>query len=147
MTPVDLIALGAVLTNIAAYAMRTMIPLRMAAISTNILFIAYSAMSGVVPTLILHVILLPLNTYRLIQMQRLVRDVSAACSSDLQFDWIKDFTTRRSFQAGEVLFEKGAPANDMFFLISGRCRMRELNREFAAGDVIGELGLVTNNNV
>jgi len=147
MGPVEIVALGAVLTNIAAYAMRTMIPLRIAAISTNILFIAYSAMGGVVPTLILHAILLPLNTYRLMQMQRLVRDVDAACSADLQFDWIKDFTTRRSFAAGTVLFERGAPASEMYILLSGRCRLNDLHHEFVAGDVIGELGLVTNDNV
>jgi len=147
MSPVDVVALAAVLTNIAAYAMRTMIPLRVAAISTNVLFIAYSAMSGIVPTLVLHAILLPLNTYRLIQMQRLVRDVTAACNTDLQFDWLRDFTTRRSFIAGQVLFEKGAPADEMFILLSGRCRLRDLDKEFTAGDVIGELGLVTSNNV
>src|SRR5215510_6579932 len=127
MGVIEIVALGAVLTNIAAYAMRTMIPLRMAAISTNILFIAYSIMGGVLPTLILHVILLPLNTYRLIQMQRLVRDVDAACSADLQFDWLRDFTTRRSFAAGTVLFERGAAANEMFILLSGRCRLHDLN--------------------
>jgi hypothetical protein len=147
MTIVDVVAIAAVLTNIAAYSMRTMIPLRIVAISTNVLFIAYSIMGGVVPTLILHVILLPLNTYRLIQMQRLVRDVTEACSADLQFDWIRDFTTRRAFKAGEVLFQKGAPASEMFILLSGRCRLRDLAREFGAGDAIGELGLVTNNNV
>jgi CRP/FNR family cyclic AMP-dependent transcriptional regulator len=147
LTLIDVVALGAVLTNIAAYAMRTMIPLRIAAISTNVLFITYSAMSGVVPTLILHAILLPLNTYRLVQMQRLVRDVTAACSSDLQFDWLRDFSMRRSFAAGQVLFEKGAPANEMFILLSGRCRLRDLGKDFTAGDVIGELGLVTTNNV
>ena len=147
MTLVDIVAVGAVLTNIAAYAMRTMVPLRMAAISTNVLFIAYSMMSGIIPTLILHTILLPLNIYRLIQMQRLVRDVTAACSGDLHFDWLRDFSTRRSFAAGQVLFEKGAAADEMFILLSGRCRLRDLAKEFAAGDVIGELGLVTTNNV
>src|SRR5215470_19043152 len=147
MGVVEIVALGAVLTNVAAYAMRTMIPLRVAAISTNILFIAYSIMGGVMPTLILHAILLPLNTYRLMQMQRLVRDVDAACSADLQFDWIKDFTTRRSFTAGTVLFERGAPASEMYILLSGRCRLRDVQHEFVAGDVIGELGLVTNANV
>src|SRR5262245_66628892 len=106
MTLVDIVAVGAVLTNIAAYAMRTMVPLRMAAISTNVLFIAYSLMSGIVPTLILHAILLPLNIYRLIQMQRLVSDVTEACSKDLQLDWLRDFTTTRSFKAGDVLFER-----------------------------------------
>lgn len=147
MTLVDIVAVGAVLTNIAAYAMRTMVPLRMAAISTNVLFIAYSLMSGVVPTLILHAMLLPLNTYRLIQMQRLLSDVTEACGKDLQFDWLRDFTTKRSFNAGDVLFERGAPASEMFILLSGRCRLRDLAREFVAGDVIGELGLVTSNNV
>ena len=147
LTMIDVVALGAVLTNIAAYAMRTMIPLRIAAISTNVLFIAYSAMSGVVPTLILHAILLPLNTYRLLQMQRLVRDVTDACSGGLQFDWLRDFSIRRSFTAGQVLFEKGAPAREMFILLSGRCRLRDLGKDFSAGDVIGELGLLTTNNV
>ena len=47
MTVLDVVATAAVLTNIAAYAMRTMIPLCIAAISTNVLFIAYSVIGGV----------------------------------------------------------------------------------------------------
>ena len=83
MTFIDTIAYAAVGLNIVGYSMRRMIPLRIAAIATNVLFIVYSVMAGIHPTLYLHAILLPLNAYRLREMLRLVRDVELAAKGNL----------------------------------------------------------------
>jgi hypothetical protein len=48
--------------------MRTMIPLRVAGITSNCLFIVFGFFGAVYPTLVLHAALLPLNTLRLYQM-------------------------------------------------------------------------------
>jgi CRP/FNR family cyclic AMP-dependent transcriptional regulator len=49
---------------LATFCMKTMIPLRAVAICSNFAFIIYGFYDGVHPVLILHAILLPLNTWR-----------------------------------------------------------------------------------
>ena len=50
------------------FCMKTMMPLRLVAIGSNVAFIAYGAVNGLVPILILHSLLLPLNTLRTVQI-------------------------------------------------------------------------------
>ena len=44
------------------FAMRTMLPLRLVGIAGNIAFIAYGLHQGLLPVVLLHILLLPLNT-------------------------------------------------------------------------------------
>ena len=132
---VNFVAAIAVLANIAGYLMKTMIPLRLIAIVTNFLFIAYSILATVYPTLVLHIILLPINVVRFVQMKRLIRQVNEAANGDLSMDWLKPFSTERRFEAGTVLFRKGDAATELHFVISGRCRVVEPNIEMGAGSV------------
>ena len=59
---IGFIASGLVL---AAFGMKDMVNLRIVAICSNIAFIAYALLLDLPPVLILHVILLPLNGWRL----------------------------------------------------------------------------------
>lgn len=52
---------------LAAFGMKDMINLRIVAICSNVAFIAYALALNLVPILVLHVILLPLNGWRLAQ--------------------------------------------------------------------------------
>jgi hypothetical protein len=146
MTLVDVVAYGAVGLNILGYSMRRMIPLRMAAIGTNILFIIYSILAGVYPTLYLHLILLPLNAYRLREMLRLVKEVSLAAKGTLTLDWLKPFTHTRNYETGEVVFRKGDEATNMAFVVRGKFKLSELGLELGTGALIGELGLLAPDN-
>ena len=139
---VMIIAAAAVILNIIGYLMKTMIPLRLVAMVTNCLFITWSSLAAVYPTLILNLILLPINALRFYQMKRLIRQVNEAANGDLSFDWLKPFTTKRHFEAGTTLFQKGDPASELHFIISGRYRVVERNIDISAGSVIGELGLL-----
>jgi CRP/FNR family cyclic AMP-dependent transcriptional regulator len=146
MTLVDVVAYGAVGLNIVGYSMRRMIPLRMAAIGTNVLFIIYSILAGVYPTLYLHLILLPLNAYRLREMLRLVKEVSLAAKGTLTLDWLKPFTHTRNYESGEVVFHKGDDATNMAFVVRGKFKLSELGLELGTGALIGELGLLAPDN-
>lgn len=146
MTLVDVVAYGAVGLNILGYSMRRMIPLRMAAIGTNVLFIIYSILAGVYPTLYLHLILLPLNAYRLREMLRLVKEVSLAAKGTLTLDWLKPFTHTRNYETGEVVFRKGDEATNMAFVVRGKFKLSELGLELGTGALIGELGLLAPDN-
>lgn len=139
---VMIVSAAAVILNIIGYLMKTMIPLRIVAMTTNCLFILWSSMASVYPTLILNLILLPINSLRLFQMKRLIRQVNEAANGDLSMDWLKPFTTKRHVAAGTVLFNKGDPADELHFIISGRFRVVERNVDIGAGGIIGELGLL-----
>src|SRR5260370_18157590 len=80
---------------VATLSMRTMIPLRVFGILTNIILIASAIPTRNYPTLALHAVLLPLNTYRLHPMLHLLRDVQQSVNSDLSMEWLKPVRTQR----------------------------------------------------
>lgn len=133
--------IAAILT-VATYSMRTMIPLRVIGICANCLFIAYGYFGAVYPQLLLHAVLLPLNSVRLYQMMRLVALVKQASDSDLSMDWIKSFTATRACRAGETIFTKGDVADAMYYPVSGSYLLAEIGIEVTPGQVVGEMGLV-----
>ena len=139
---VMLVSAAAVILNIIGYLMKTMIPLRIVAMATNCLFSLWSSMALVYPTLILNCILLPINAMRFGQMKKLIKQVDEAAHGDLNMDWLKPFTTSRSFTAGTVLFNKGEAATELHFIMSGRFRVVERDVEIGAGSILGELGLL-----
>jgi CRP/FNR family transcriptional regulator, cyclic AMP receptor protein len=62
---------------LAAFGMKDMINLRIVAICSNVAFVTYAIMLNLQPILILHVILLPLNAWRLAQELQSRRMVQA----------------------------------------------------------------------
>lgn len=128
--------------TIATLSMRTMVPLRMTGIAANVAFVAYGLMFGSLPTVILHCILFPLNVYRLAEMLTLIKQVKAASAGDLNMDWLKPFMHKRPIEAGEILFRKGDEANHMYFVVTGRLHLNEIDIEVRPGSVVGELGML-----
>jgi CRP-like cAMP-binding protein len=131
---------------VATTTMRTMIPLRIFGILTNVVLIASSIPSHNYPTGLLHAVLLVLNSYRLHQMLQLVRDVKRSVNSDLSMDWLKPFMTERKCAAGEMLFYKDEKAEDMLYIVSGRFRLVESGIELPVGAIVGELGMLSPSN-
>src|SRR5881398_2284946 len=128
---------------VATLSMRTMIPLRVFGILTNIILLASAIPTRNYPTLFLHSVLLPLNAYRLLQ---LVRDVKKSVNSDLSMEWLKPFMTERKCAAGEVLFYKDEKADSMFYIVSGRFILVESGIELPVGAIVGELGMLSPSN-
>lgn len=131
---------------VAGYTMRTMIPLRIFGILTNVLLIGFSVVHHHYPVMVLHMILLPLNVYRLREMLLLVREVKKSVNSDLSMDWLRPFTTERKCTAGEVLFYKDEKADSMFYIVSGRFRLVESGIELPVGALVGEFGMLSPSN-
>ena len=132
---------------VASYTMRTMIPLRVFGMLTNIVLIATAVPTHNWLQLALHGVLLPLNGYRLHQMLQLVRDVKKSVNSDLSMEWLKPFMVERKCAAGEVLFYKDEKAEDMLYIVSGRFRLVESGIEFPVGAIVGELGMLSPSNM
>jgi energy-converting hydrogenase Eha subunit E len=66
-------------STVAAFSCSRMVALRLAAIAANVLFIAYGSALGLMPVLLLHCILLPVNLMRL---HRCIKDrPPAGCGS------------------------------------------------------------------
>ena len=139
--PVEIVGYAAAMLTIATYSMRTMIPLRVIGICANCLFIVYGYFAPVYPQLLLHGILLPLNSLRLYQMMRLVSMVRLA-SDNLSMDWVKSFTKTRACHAGETVFFKGDHADAMYYAVSGRFLLVEIGVEIPPGQVVGEMGWI-----
>ena len=139
VTVIGFIASGLV---IATLSMRTMIPLRIVGILSNVAFVTYGLLFGSIPTVVLHSILFPLNVYRLREMLNLVKQVQAASKGDLSLDWIKPFMSKRAVEAGDVLFRKGDEANHMYFVVAGQLHLNEIGIDIMPGAVVGELGML-----
>lgn len=70
------------MTNVLGYAascavlgsflMRTMVPLRLVAILSNVLFLAYGYIENIHPVVFLHMTLLPINVWRLLNAENAV---------------------------------------------------------------------------
>jgi hypothetical protein len=125
----------------ATFYMKTMTPLRSVAIASNVAFIGYGYLGGMTPILILHLALLPLNLWRLHQTRQLAKQVRRAMEGDLSFDWLIPHMSYRSFEAGETIFRKGAPARELFLITAGTVRLTELRVEVEKGSMIGEIGV------
>jgi CRP-like cAMP-binding protein len=137
--------LGALLV-FGTYSMKTMIPLRIMGLCSNCIFIVYGYMAPVYPQLLLHGVLLPLNSLRLYQMLQLVGKVRTASRGDLNMDWLKPFMSKRACKAGEIIFRKGDLSSAMFYTVSGSYRLHEIEQDVGPGQVIGELGVIAPDN-
>jgi len=134
--------LAAALVFLTFY-MKTMVPLRVIGICSNCAFIIYGYLGGLYPVLILHLILLPLNSLRLREMLQLTQQVRDTTHGDLNvMDWLRPFAATRRVQAGEALFHKGDVASDMFVVVSGRFRLAETGIEIEPPNVVGEFALL-----
>ena len=123
--------------------MKTMVPLRICEIASNVLFVAYGLLYPSYPTLVLYGILIVLNSFRLYEMLELVKKVRTASQVDLSMDWLKPFMHKRAYKKGELLFSKGDHATEMFYIVSGTCRVVELGLQMNPGQLVGELGFLT----
>lgn len=142
----EVLGFAAASLTIVTYSMKTMIPLRIVGICASSLFIVYGYITPSYPQLLLHGVLLPLNTLRLRQMIRLIAEVRAAAEGDLFVDWITPFSSRQTCRKGDTVFRKGDHADSMYFVASGRYWLVEIDTEIEPGQIVGEIGLVTPEN-
>jgi uncharacterized protein (DUF697 family)/CRP-like cAMP-binding protein len=129
--------------TVASMSMKTVIPLRIAAIAGAFFFLCSAIFARSVPSMFLYAMLLPLNSMRLYQMIELIKKVRAAASADLSMDWLQPFMTKRRYKKGAIVFRKGDHADEMFLAAKGKYRIPEINIELRPGHIFGELGLLT----
>ncbi len=125
----------------ASFYMKTIIPLRLFAIASNIAFIIYGAGAGLYPVLILHLFLFPLNIVRLMQMRKLIHNVQEASDGDYTLESLIPYMTREDLKKGDILFKKGDPAETMYYLCKGRIQLEGNGITVDKGSLLGEMGI------
>jgi len=144
---VELLGFAAAAAGLYAAYVRTIIPLRIAAIVSNAFALIYSMSHGTYPTFLLNAILLPLNVVRLRAMWNLVHEVDAASKGDLNVEWLRPYMRPRNFRAGDFLMRRGEVAGDAFYILSGEVALVEIQKVLGPGTLIGEMGLFTPGNL
>jgi len=141
MNWIDLLGYAASASVLATFCMSTMVPLRILAIGSNVLFATFGALAHIYPVLVLHVILFPVNIVRLVQILRLIRGIRTAHVTDLSVDSLLPFMSHRILQSGQVLVRKGDKADRMYYLVSGKMEIIEIGKIIEPGAVLGEIGI------
>src|ERR1019366_7731465 len=67
---------------VATLLMRTMMPLRISNMISNVFFMAFGALAGDIRTFLMYLLILPINGVRLYQMRRLVKMARSATKGD-----------------------------------------------------------------
>ena len=125
----------------------TMVRLRVYGIFSALFFMAYGVLAGVISTFLMYFLLLPINSFRLFQIVKLLRKARVAVQGDLSIDWLKPFMDSRNYKKGDLLFHKGDAANEMYLTVSGKFLVKEIGVELPPGRLLGELGFVSPNNM
>jgi CRP-like cAMP-binding protein len=131
----------------SSFFMKTIIPLRIVALVSNVAFIGYALLGltygvfgRVYPILVLHSCLLPLNVLRLRQVRALITAVHEASDEEALHALIPYMKTERTCK-GDVLFRQGEPADTLYVIQTGRVVVPEIDKHLSAGELFGEVGL------
>jgi len=131
-----------------SFFMKTIVPLRTLAIVGNVAFIGYALMGihfgifdKVLPILVLHIMLLPLNVMRLRQVKNTIRSVQAMTREHASLEALIPYMKHERINRGQWLFRKGDLADRLFILKKGRIKLVEFDKTLDAGAVFGEVGI------
>jgi hypothetical protein len=142
----NLFALVGAIFFVATLLTHTMVPLRIANLIGCAFFAGFGALAGDVKTLLLYLLMVPINGIRLRQMLTLVKKARDATQGDTSMEWLKPFMTDRKYRKGDVLFRKGDTANEMFLTVTGKFLVTEIGVSLPPGRLMGELGFLSPNN-
>ena len=132
------------LLTVAAYSVRTMLPLRILAIASSVSFALYAFVLQLWPLLAMELLLLPINLFRFWQVFALRGKVTTALETEKpEFSIVKAYGKRSRIAANATVFERGDPVDQLYFIARGRVQIDELGIDLGEGDVFGEIGFFT----
>ncbi|WFU77661.1 cyclic nucleotide-binding domain-containing protein [Bradyrhizobium sp. CIAT3101] len=146
ITLANMFALVGAIFFVATLLMQRMVPLRVANMVGCTFFAISCVLSGSVASLLLYLLLLPVNAVRLRQLLKLVKKARNATQGDRSMEWLKPFMTERRYRRGDILFRKGDAATEMFLTVTGKFLAKEIGVELPPGRLMGELGFLMPNN-
>lgn len=125
----------------ATFYMRTMLPLRLVAIASNVAFITYAVIDDLTPILILHGAMLPLNLLRLLEIRELTGKVERAASDSFTPQAILPFMKKQAMQANQTLFSIYDQADALYYIVEGEIFLPEIQQSLGPGAFFGEFAL------
>lgn len=143
LTWLDLLGYLGILLSLLSISLTTMLPLRIAALSSQVVFIAYGFFMHDYLLFILYTLIFLVNICKLLQLKRIARKVQIASISAPSFDKIIPIMTKHFLRKGEVLFHKDDVANSLYYIKEGLLEIVDLNMVTTAEDVLGEVGMFT----
>lgn len=140
---IEAIGWSASLLTIATYSMNTMLTLRILAIVSSVLFLSYALILQVWPLFGMELILLPINGYRLWQIVSLRGRIKQAPEGGDDFSVIRTYGKVRHIKAGTIIFKRGDPVDQLYYIGAGKVVIEEVGIEMSAGDIFGEIAFFT----
>jgi CRP/FNR family transcriptional regulator, cyclic AMP receptor protein len=134
------VGLGVATTG-ASFLMKRMLPLRFLALASNFCFIGYGFAAGVLGSVLVNAVLVPINAKRLWEIKKLSSEIARANQESPITEWLLPHMKRRSFKQGEVLFRKGDAADELIYVAEGQLKLTEIGVLIGPGELIGEIGL------
>jgi CRP/FNR family cyclic AMP-dependent transcriptional regulator len=133
----SLLGLGLVLLGTFA---RTMVRLRALTACSNVFLLMAALLMPNLVAVMLYVVLLPLNVWRLREIVRLTRKVEqAARSGDLSGLWLKPYMRVERHSAGHMLFRQGDVAQTLYLPVEGQLELVEIGKPVALHELLGEV--------
>ncbi len=140
MLSIELLGWAGSAATLAAYSMKTMLPLRIAAVLSSVFFISYYGIIGIWPSLALELVLLPFNLYRAWQILSLRRKVEAARAEQIDdFSVLKAYGKSRDLEAGMTIFRRGDAPDHLYLIEKGQVYLEEIDVTLGAGEIFGEI--------
>jgi CRP/FNR family transcriptional regulator, cyclic AMP receptor protein len=126
----------------STFYLKTMIRLRLVAIASNVVYVAYALMGHMVPILVLHILLLPLNIWRLVEVKRLIRKVRASAQTGMAApELIVPYMRKVRRKKGDAVFAKGDSADCVYYVFEGAARLTDKNIVVPRGQMLGIMGI------
>ncbi len=148
MNWVEILGFVAAFLMFTTFYMKNMIPLRIIGIASNITFIVYTSFEQIWPVLILHSVLLPMNSLRLVQMLKLIKQVRHAGEGEkISFEFMIPHMKKELLCKGDIVFRRGERADKIYLLQSGSLSIDELDVAIQPGELFGEMGVFANEQV
>ena len=144
---VDYIGYLASIMVLCTFCARTMIPLRVIALGSNVAFLAYGGLLHLYPVLLLHAVLMPVNAWRLTEILRLRGHVRESEGDNAVFTALLPFATRLTVAQGEVVIRKGEPSDCLYLVFEGALWVTDAKVELGPGTVVGEMGVLSDTHL
>jgi CRP/FNR family cyclic AMP-dependent transcriptional regulator len=132
---------------LCTFCARTMIPLRVIALGSNVAFLGYAGLLHLYPVLLLHAVLIPINAWRLTEIVRLRGRVRGSEGNDAVFTALLPFATRLTVAQGEVVIRKGEPSDCLYLVFEGALFVADAQVELGPGTVVGEMGVLSHTHL
>jgi CRP/FNR family cyclic AMP-dependent transcriptional regulator len=100
LTWIDMLGYLASASVLATFCMRRMVPLRIMALVSNLLFLGFGGLAHVYPVMILHLVLLPVNAASLLQLFSTRRGSVPHGVFTTSVNWLTSRYARAGYRAG-----------------------------------------------